>query len=70
MGNQQIFAGIMIIKNPENNINDCYCEGQIESYNGGVFVEGIGIPWKSGIDFEFSYDNKDMATKIKLYLLR
>ncbi len=57
-------------ENPENNIYDCYCDGQVENYNGGVFVEGIGIPWKSGIDFEFSYDNKDMATKIKLYLLR
>ena len=58
-------------ENPENNIGDCYCEGQVESYNGGIFVEGIGIPWKSGIDFEFSYINKDLVvTKIKYYLQR
>ena len=58
-------------ENPENNIGDCYCEGQVESYNGGVFVEGIGIPWKSGIDFEFGYNNKDLVvTKIKYYLQR
>ena len=58
-------------ENPENNIGDCYCEGQVESYNGGIFVEGIGIPWKSGIDFEFGYNNKDLVvTKIKYYLQR
>ena len=54
----------------ENNIADCYCDGQVESYNKGVFVEGIGRPWKNGIDFEFNYYEKDVATKIKLYLIK
>ena len=54
----------------ENNIADCYCDGQVESYNEGVFVEGIGRPWKNGIDFEFNYYEKDVATKIKLYLIK
>ena len=51
----------------ENNIADCYCDGQVESYNEGAFVEGIGQPKKNGIDFEF---NNYEATKIKLYLIK
>ena len=38
--------------------------------NEGVFVEGIGRPKKNGIDFEFSYYEKDVAKKIKLYLIK
>ena len=54
----------------ENQEADCYCDGHVESYNGGVFVEGIGPPMKNGINFEFSYYEKDVAKKIKLYLIK
>ena len=54
--------------NDDEYYSDCYCDGQVQSYNGGVFDEGIGIP---SIDFEFGYDNKDVVVKkIKLYLSR
>ena len=43
----------------ENQEADCYCDGQVESYNEGVFVEGIGRPKKNGIEFEFN--NYDVA---------
>ena len=36
--------------------------------NEGVFVEVIGRPKKNGIDFEFN--NYDVATEIKLYLIK
>ena len=54
----------------ENQEADCYCDGHVESYNGGVFVEGNGPPMKNGINFEFSYYEKDVAKKIKLYLIK